>query len=159
MSSFENPAPSNSAARRLPLYARVLRLRHLRPSGLLCFLYFEGAAALGALLALAEMVSWWAVALLPLTVAAMVKLHDILAGALPRSTPAAPSTDPEPEGLSTGSDRSRDRGEEASEDRWEAPLPPVGRQVSRDVVEALDPVDSVRQRVRQSAQWRYHYRE
>jgi hypothetical protein len=28
---------------RPPLYARVLRLRHIRPGGLLCFAFFEGA--------------------------------------------------------------------------------------------------------------------
>ena len=42
-----------------PLYARMLRLRHLAPGGLLCFVFLEGAIALGLLLALAELVSWW----------------------------------------------------------------------------------------------------
>ena len=69
-----------SQARRRPLYARVLRLRHLQPSSLWCFLYFEGAVALGVLLALAEVVSWWAVLALPVAVAAMVKLNDLLTG-------------------------------------------------------------------------------
>jgi hypothetical protein len=72
-----------------PLYARLLRLRHLTPSGLLCFVFFEGAIALGALLALAEMVSWWGVIFLPVTVAVMVKLNDLVAEALSR--PASPS--------------------------------------------------------------------
>ena len=45
-----------SDERSRPLYARVLRLRHLDPSGLLCFLFLEGAVALGVLLALAELV-------------------------------------------------------------------------------------------------------
>lgn len=71
-----------------PLYARLLRLRHITPSGLLCFVFLEGAIALGALLALAELVSWWGVIVLPLTVAVMVKLNDVIAGFLPR--PAAP---------------------------------------------------------------------
>ncbi|HKT02727.1 MAG TPA: hypothetical protein VJT31_24620 [Rugosimonospora sp.] len=61
-----------------PLYARVLRLRGIRPGGLLCFLYFEGAVALGALLALAELTSWWSVIVLPVTVAAMVKVNDVI---------------------------------------------------------------------------------
>lgn len=69
---------------RRPLYARVLRLRHLQPSGLLCFVFFEGAIAAGVLLALAELVSWWAVPVLPATVALMVKLNDLIAGALAR---------------------------------------------------------------------------
>jgi hypothetical protein len=69
-----------------PLYARVLRLRHLAPSGLLCFVFLEGAVVLGILLALAELVSWWGVVVLPVTVALMVKFNDLVAGALtPRS--------------------------------------------------------------------------
>jgi hypothetical protein len=74
-----------------PLYARMLRLRHLSPSGFLCFVYLEGAVALGILLALAELVSWWGVLVLPLTVAAMVKLNDVVAGAFARPVAAAAS--------------------------------------------------------------------
>ena len=40
--------------------------------------------ALGILLALAELVSWWGVLVLPVTVAVMVKLNDVVAGALTR---------------------------------------------------------------------------
>ncbi|MCU7730534.1 hypothetical protein ODJ79_43045, partial [Actinoplanes sp. KI2] len=54
---------------RPPLYARMLRLRHVAPSGFLCFLFLEGTVVLGALLALAELVSWWGVLVLPATVA------------------------------------------------------------------------------------------
>jgi hypothetical protein len=68
-----------------PLYARILRLKHITPGGLLCFVFLEGAMALGILLALAELVSWWGVIVLPLTVALMVKLNDVIAGMLPRS--------------------------------------------------------------------------
>jgi hypothetical protein len=71
-----------------PLYARLLRLRHITPGTVLCFVFLEGAVALGALLALAELVSWWGVLVLPLTVAVMVKLNDVIAGFLPR--PAEP---------------------------------------------------------------------
>jgi hypothetical protein len=71
-----------------PLYARLLRLKHITPGGLLCFVFLEGAAALGILLALAELVSWWGVVVLPLTVALMVKLNDVIAGLLPRPAPA-----------------------------------------------------------------------
>lgn len=70
-----------------PLYARVLRLRHVRPSGLACLLCFEGALALGVLLALAEFVPWWGVPVVPATVAAMVKLNDVVAGAAGRRPP------------------------------------------------------------------------
>jgi hypothetical protein len=76
-----------------PGYARLLRLRHLRPSGLLCSLFLEGAVALGVLLALAELASWWSIPVLPLTVAAMVKVNDVVAGALRGSKgPGSPST-------------------------------------------------------------------
>ncbi|GAA2599951.1 hypothetical protein GCM10010435_94210 [Winogradskya consettensis] len=76
-----------------PLYARLLGLQYLAPSGFLCFVFLEGAVALGILLALAELVSWWGVVVLPLTVAAMVKLNDIVAGALTtRPTIPTPAT-------------------------------------------------------------------
>lgn len=67
---------------RLPLYGRILRLKHLRPGGVICFLLFEGAIGLAALLALAGMVSWWGLIVLPIAVATMVKLNDIVAGSL-----------------------------------------------------------------------------
>lgn len=65
-----------------PLYARALRLRRLAPSGLLCFVFLEGAVVLGILLALAELVSWWGVLVLPVTVALMVKFNDLVAGVI-----------------------------------------------------------------------------
>ncbi len=80
-------------ARLRPLYARILGLQYLNPSGFLCFVFFEGAVALGILLALAELVSWWGVLVLPLTVALMVKLNDVVAGALtPTAARAASGT-------------------------------------------------------------------
>ncbi len=66
--------------RKAPLYARVLRLRHVRPGGLLCFLFFEGAVALGILLALADLAPWWSALVLPAAVATMVKINDTVAG-------------------------------------------------------------------------------
>lgn len=63
-----------------PLYARALGLRYLRPGGMLCFFFFEGAVALATLLALAELVSWWAVLVLPAAIAVMVKINDVIAG-------------------------------------------------------------------------------
>jgi hypothetical protein len=68
-----------------PLYARVLGLRHLHPSGLMCFLFLEGAAVFGVLLALTELVSWWAIVILPVSIAVMVKINDLVAGAVARS--------------------------------------------------------------------------
>ncbi|WP_328518415.1 hypothetical protein [Actinoplanes oblitus] len=72
-----------------PLYARVLCLRHLSPGGLLCFVFLEGAIALGVLLALAELVTWWGVLVLPIAVAVMVKFNDLVAGWLAPPAPAA----------------------------------------------------------------------
>jgi hypothetical protein len=76
---------SPEEARNRPLYARVLGLQYVRPSNLLCFLYFEGTVALAVLLSLAELTGWWAVAVLPASVAVMVKLNDVIAGATTRS--------------------------------------------------------------------------
>jgi hypothetical protein len=64
-----------------PLYARVLRLHYIRPGSLLCFGLFEGVTIVAGLLALAELTSWWAVIVLPATVAGMVKINDVVAGA------------------------------------------------------------------------------
>jgi hypothetical protein len=70
-----------------PLYARVLRLRHIRPGGLLCFVFFEGTVALGILLALAELAPWWSAIVLPAVVAIMVKVNDLVAGWNARARP------------------------------------------------------------------------
>lgn len=66
----------------------MLRLRHLAPSGLLCFVFLEGAVVLGILLALAELVSWWGVVVLPVAVALMVKFNDLVAGTFVQSQAA-----------------------------------------------------------------------
>jgi hypothetical protein len=60
----------------------VLRLRHIHPGGVTCFLFFEGMLGVATVLALTGLVTWWAVLVLPLCVAAMVKLNDLVAGAL-----------------------------------------------------------------------------
>ncbi|MDZ5443806.1 hypothetical protein U2F26_13845 [Micromonospora sp. 4G57] len=73
-----------------PLYARVLGLRFVNPGGVLCFLFFEGSIALAVLLALAELVSWWAVLVLPVAVAAMVKLNDMVAEVVVRTAALVP---------------------------------------------------------------------
>jgi hypothetical protein len=65
-------------------YARMLRLEHTHPGGILCFLLLEGSFAIAALMALAEFVNWWAVILLPLTVAIFVKINDVIAGVFSR---------------------------------------------------------------------------
>ncbi|MER7169466.1 hypothetical protein ABT336_25830 [Micromonospora sp. NPDC000207] len=73
-----------------PLYARLLGLRFVNPGGVLCFLFFEGAVALAALLTLAELVDWWSVLILPAAVALMVKLNDMVAEAVVRSAALVP---------------------------------------------------------------------
>jgi hypothetical protein len=137
-----DPQPAAAAVRR-PLYARVLRLRHIHPSSVWCFVFFEGMIALGVLLALAELVSWWGVLVLPVVVAAMVKINDLLAGALAtgRARPVPPvPPEPPPAGPPDPA----------------VPPPPRGtRQVSRDLSDTLDPADSPTQRFRQSARRRY----
>jgi hypothetical protein len=78
------------------LYARLLRLRHVHVGGLLSFVLAECTVAAAVLLALAELVSWWAVVVLPVSVAAMVKLNDIVTGITTRAgrSPSAPITMP-----------------------------------------------------------------
>ena len=73
---------SRVESRQQPLYSRLLGLQYVTPNGFLCFVFFEGAVALGILLALAELVSWWGVLVLPITVGLMVKLNDVVAGAV-----------------------------------------------------------------------------
>ena len=73
---------------RPPMYARLLRLRNIHPGGLLCFLFFEGALGLAVLLSLAELVTPWTVIILPVMVALMVKVNDVVAGVHARSVAA-----------------------------------------------------------------------
>jgi len=68
-----------------PLYVRVLRLKQLRPGGVMCALLFEGVIVLAVLLSLAQLVNWWSVLVLPVTVAAVVKINDMVASAFARS--------------------------------------------------------------------------
>jgi hypothetical protein len=101
--------PSVAAPHR-PLYARMLRLRYLTPSGLLCFVFFEGAVALGLLLGLAELVSWWGVLVLPAMVALMVKLNDVVTGSLARAATSGRSSGPVRPGPSQSSGLDRGVG-------------------------------------------------
>jgi hypothetical protein len=87
--------PGAVEVRYRPLYARMLGLRHLHPGGVLCFVYLEGAVALSLLLALAELVSWWVVLILPVSVALMVKVNDLVAGAVARSAARTPELERE----------------------------------------------------------------
>ena len=73
---------------RQPLYSRLLRLRRLHLTGWQRALLGEGALAVAVLLVLADLATAWTLLVLPLAVAAVVKLHDVVAGLLQR--PPAP---------------------------------------------------------------------
>ena len=66
----------------VPLYPRLLRLRHLRLSGWQRALLGEGPLVVAVLLVLADLATAWTLLVLPLAVAALVKLHDVVAGLL-----------------------------------------------------------------------------
>jgi hypothetical protein len=82
--------------RRAPLYARLLRLRRLRPGPVLCFIFLEGSIAFGVLLALANLTSWWTVLALPVAVAVMVKLNDVVAAATAKPPQRPPTSSAKP---------------------------------------------------------------
>lgn len=65
-----------------PLYFRLLRVRHLKVRPWLAFLLFEGSFGLGILLALADIVNYWGIIVIPVAVAAMVKINDMITGAM-----------------------------------------------------------------------------
>ncbi len=69
---------------RLPLYPRLLRLRHVRPSPWQRIALGEGAFGVAVLLVLADLASAWTLVVLPASVAVVVKAHDGLAGVLAR---------------------------------------------------------------------------
>lgn len=66
----------------MPLYVRLLRLRHVHPNAWQRVALGEGALVLAILLVLADLASAWTLVVLPLAVAAVVKSHDVLAGLL-----------------------------------------------------------------------------
>ena len=75
---------------RRPLYARLLRLRHLQLTAWQRVLLSDGVLLVAVLLVLADLATAWSLPALPLTVAAVVKLHDLAAGLLAPGTPTAP---------------------------------------------------------------------
>jgi hypothetical protein len=79
-----------------PLYARVLRLRHLHLRPLVAFLLFEGSVAFSIVLVLADLIPVWGVGVIPVAVAVMVKLNDLVAGALNRPLAVAQLRTPRP---------------------------------------------------------------
>ncbi|WP_435823169.1 hypothetical protein [Catellatospora citrea] len=129
---------SPEEARNRPLYARVLGLQYVRPSNLMCFLFFEGTVALAVLLSLAELTGWWAVVVLPVSVAVMVKLNDVIAGATTRS--GAPAARAERTATRSRTAR-RASGQPAVRLRVAAPAEtaPPPRRVERPVDDDRDP--------------------
>jgi hypothetical protein len=87
--------PASDEVHPRPLYARVLRLRHLHPSGMACFALLEGSVGVALLLALAELVSWWALIVLPALVALLVKGNDVVAGVAARAAALVPEEERE----------------------------------------------------------------
>jgi hypothetical protein len=88
----DQPAASGQPAKR-PLYPRLLRLRHVHPNAWQRALLGEGAVGLAALLVLADLATAWILVVLPLSVAVVVKAHDLLAARL-----AHDAGDPPPSG-------------------------------------------------------------
>lgn len=81
-SAADDPHP------RVPLYWRVLRLHHVRPSGWQRAVLVEGMVAVGIVLVLAGVATPWTILVLPVVVAVLVKLNDLVVGGL-RTSPAA----------------------------------------------------------------------
>ncbi len=78
------PAGPASPAPAAALYPRLLRLRHIHPNAWQRAVLGEGVLILAALLVLADLATAWALLILPLAVAVVVKAHDLLAGVLER---------------------------------------------------------------------------
>lgn len=86
-----------------PLYPRLLRLRNVAPNGWQRALLADGPVVLAAILILADLASAWTLLALPVAVAVMVKVHDVLAGWLARGYPAGPPPPCSPQGQSAPS--------------------------------------------------------
>ena len=86
-----------------PLYPRLLRLRHLRPSAWQRVLLLEGMIVAAVVVVLADKASLWTIPVLPLTVAAVVKFNDGIVGLLRRRS--APGNGPEPNGSGAAGER------------------------------------------------------
>ena len=83
-------AGATSLMARRPLYVRLLRLRRLRLRAWQRAVLGEGALAVAVLLVLADRAAAWALLVLPVLVAVVVKVHDVVAGLLlaPETTTA-----------------------------------------------------------------------
>jgi hypothetical protein len=88
----EQAGEPTTKPKRRPLYPRLLHLQHVHPNGWQRAALGEGAVGAGLLLAMADLASAWAILVVPVAVAAVVKGHDVLQGLLER-TPAVPGDD------------------------------------------------------------------
>lgn len=73
-----------------PFYVTVLRLKHVHPNTWQRTALGEGSIGLAMLLVLADLGSAWLLLALPLAVATVVKLHDLMAGQLSSAAPDRP---------------------------------------------------------------------
>ncbi len=112
---------------RTPLYWRLLRLHHVRPNGWQRALLVEGVFALAALLTLADVASAWTLIALPVAVAAVVKLNDIVAGLLAphRDAPTSAADAPDPDD-GRGADRPAESPPAGAPDGEQGPAADVG---------------------------------
>jgi hypothetical protein len=78
----EHAAEATPVRVKHPLYPRLLHLRNIHPNAWQRAVLGEGAIAIAVLLVLADLATAWTLLVLPLAVAAVVKAHDLLAGAL-----------------------------------------------------------------------------
>jgi len=91
----DGPGPGRPG--RVPVYSRLLRLRHLHLRGWQRIVLGEGALVAAVLLVLADLASAWTLLVLPVAVAAVVKLHDVVEGLLAGTRDGAgPETGPAP---------------------------------------------------------------
>jgi hypothetical protein len=83
--------PDKAARDKAPFYPRLLRLKNIHPNAVARALLGEGMAALGFLASPGgvDIAPFWAIVVLPVAMAGVVKAHDVLAGFL-RPIPANP---------------------------------------------------------------------
>lgn len=74
---------------KLPLYWRLLRLRHVHPNGWQRALLADLPIAVAVVLVLADVASAWTLLALPVAVALAVKANDLLVGLLRPSPPVS----------------------------------------------------------------------
>ena len=83
--------PTAGTAPRRHLYPSLLRLQHVQPNAWQRAVLGEGSILAGSLLALADVATAWAVVVVPVVVAVVVKGYDQVAGQLGRRAPADPA--------------------------------------------------------------------